>query len=102
MAEIRFWVLVSLAILSYGASLTISELLFHPLKKVFTKGPLTPLIRSFAWSPIPLHSKFSIMGYIFSYYAIACSWSLTVVNFFIAGFNLPLDLYCKSRLQDAS
>jgi hypothetical protein len=37
------------------------------------------------------------MGYIFSYYAIACSWSLTVVNFFIVGFNLPLDDYCKSR-----
>lgn len=47
------------------------------------------------WSPIPLHSKYSILGYIFSYYAIACSWSLTCVNYFIVGFDLPLDGYCE-------
>lgn len=78
-----------------------SELLFHPLRKLFKKGPLTPLIREFMWSPIPMHSKYSILGYIFSYYAIACSWSLTCVNYFIVGFNLPLDGYCKFTILQA-
>nr|XP_031861885.1 uncharacterized protein CI109_002714 [Kwoniella shandongensis]KAA5528957.1 hypothetical protein CI109_002714 [Kwoniella shandongensis] len=70
-----------------------SELLFHPLKNWFTKGPITPLFNSFVWSSIPLHSKFTISGYIFSYYAIACSWFLTVANYFIVGLDLPVDGY---------
>lgn len=46
-----------------------------------------------------MHSKFSICGYIFSYYAIACSWFLTLANFFIKGWDLNVDLYCKSPLS---
>lgn len=38
-----------------------SELLFHPLKYWFTRGPFTKLFRDFMKSPIPLCSKFTIM-----------------------------------------
>jgi len=38
-----------------------SELLFHPLKYWFTRGPFTKLFRNFITSPIPLCSKFTIM-----------------------------------------
>jgi hypothetical protein len=64
-----------------------SELVFQPLKAWIFKGPITPLFHQFIWSSIPLHSKFTICGYIFSYYAIACSWILTVANFFLIGLD---------------
>ncbi|WVR04423.1 hypothetical protein IAU60_001425 [Kwoniella sp. DSM 27419] len=70
-----------------------SELLFQPLKRWFTKGPITPLFHEFVWSSIPMHSKFTISGYIFSYYAISCAWFLTVANYVVVGLNLPVDGY---------
>ncbi|TYJ52434.1 hypothetical protein B9479_006975, partial [Cryptococcus floricola] len=70
-----------------------SELLFHPIRYWLYKGPITPLFKQFVWSNIAVHSKFTICGYIFSYYAIACAWFLSVANYFIAGFDLPVDGY---------
>ncbi|OCF59087.1 hypothetical protein L486_03586 [Kwoniella mangroviensis CBS 10435] len=70
-----------------------SELLFHPLKRWIFKGPITPLFNQFMWSSIPIHSKFTICGYIFSYYAISIAWVLSVANYFIEGFALPVDGY---------
>ncbi|WVQ83999.1 hypothetical protein IAT38_006144 [Cryptococcus sp. DSM 104549] len=70
-----------------------SELLFYPLKRWIFKGPITPLFHEFIWSSIPIHSKFTICGYIFSYYAIACAWFLSVFNYFIMGFDIPVDGY---------
>ncbi|WWC59194.1 uncharacterized protein I303_101743 [Kwoniella dejecticola CBS 10117] len=69
-----------------------SELVFKPIKSWF-RGPITPLFHGFVWSDIPIHSKFSICGYIFSYYAISIAWLTTVGNYFIEGFNLPVDGY---------
>jgi hypothetical protein len=88
MAEVCFWLLVSVC--HYDLHLTVSELIFHPFRQWFTKGPITPLFRQFIWSSIPLHSKFSICAYIFSYYAIAISWILTVANFFLVGLGRKL------------
>ncbi|WWC87221.1 uncharacterized protein L201_002109 [Kwoniella dendrophila CBS 6074] len=70
-----------------------SELLFHPFKQWFTKGPITPLFHRFMWSNIPMHSKFTICGYIFSYYAISIAWIMSVANYFIQGLALPVDGY---------
>ncbi|WRT65030.1 uncharacterized protein IL334_001972 [Kwoniella shivajii] len=70
-----------------------SELLFQPIRQWIFKGPITPLFNRFMWSTIPIHSKFTICGYIFSYYAISCAWILTVANYFIEGWNLPVDGY---------
>jgi hypothetical protein len=91
MAEICLWLLVSspsgLLPRALESSYFQSELIFQPFRKWFTKGPITPLFHKFVWSAIPLHSKFTISGYIFSYYAIGCAWFLTVMNYFIEGWN---------------
>ncbi|WWD07950.1 hypothetical protein V865_006058 [Kwoniella europaea PYCC6329] len=82
---------------AYGCS----ELLFHPLRKWFTKGPITPLYRSFVWADgIPLHSKISVLAYISSYYAIACSLLLSLVNWVLIGlFDDVLDLFYLESWQ---
>ncbi|CAD6566589.1 MAG: hypothetical protein TREMPRED_002808 [Tremellales sp. Tagirdzhanova-0007] len=70
-----------------------SELVFFPFTRWFRRGPVTPLFKEFLWSNIPLHSKFTIMGYMFSYYAIGCAWLLGSLNYFVKGWNLPVDEY---------
>ena len=75
---------------AYGCS----ELIFHPLRYWFTKGPFTKLFRRFICSCMPLPSKLTIMAYIGTYYAIASAWILTLANYFIIGwFNGYLDHY---------
>lgn len=75
---------------AYGCS----ELIFHPLKYWFVRGPFTPLFRDFITSCIPFHSKLTILAYVGTYYAIASSWMLTLLNYFITGwFNGHLDHY---------
>jgi len=64
-----------------------SELIYNPFKSWF-RGPFTPLFRQFLWTNgIPLHSKFSICGYIFSYTAIGIAWLLTTANYFMVGLT---------------
>ena len=67
---------------AYGCS----ELLFHPLKDWFRKGPITPLFRYFVASRMPLPSKITIMAYIGTYYAIGSAWILTLLNYFVTGW----------------
>ena len=43
---------------------------------------------------MPLASKITIVAYIGTYYALACSWFLTMLNYFLIGFlNGWLDHY---------
>lgn len=64
----------------------ISEIVFNPLRYWFTRGgPFTKLFRTFLWSPIPPHAKWSILAYMFSYYALSISWSLSLLNFVLIG-----------------
>jgi hypothetical protein len=43
---------------------------------------------------MPLTSKITIMAYIGTYYALGCSWGLTMLNYFLVGFfNGWLDHY---------
>ncbi|KAK4997645.1 hypothetical protein LTR66_002977 [Elasticomyces elasticus] len=75
---------------AYGCS----ELIFHPFRYWFTRGPITPLFRRFLRSAMPLPSKLSILAYIGTYYAIASAWMLTLANYFLTGwFNGHLDHY---------
>lgn len=75
---------------AYGCS----ELLFHPLKYWFTRGPFTPLFINFMKSGMPFPSKITIMAYIGTYYALGSSWLLTLLNYFLTGwFNGHLDHY---------
>ncbi|ORY08369.1 glycosyl transferase family group 2-domain-containing protein [Clohesyomyces aquaticus] len=75
---------------AYGCN----ELIFHPLKHWLTKGPFTPLFIKFIFSNMPLASKFTIMAYIGTYYALGSAWLLTLMNYFLVGwFNGHLDHY---------
>ncbi|KAI8930924.1 hypothetical protein NX059_011939 [Plenodomus lindquistii] len=67
---------------AYGCN----ELIFHPLKHWLTRGPVTPLFRTFLCSNMPLASKITIMAYIGTYYAIGSAWLLTLLNYFLIGF----------------
>jgi hypothetical protein len=64
-----------------------SELIFNPLRYWFTRGPFSRLFRQYLWSDVPLSGKISNLAYIFSYYAIACAWPMTVLNFVLIGFS---------------
>ncbi|KAF2205964.1 hypothetical protein GQ43DRAFT_384692 [Delitschia confertaspora ATCC 74209] len=75
---------------AYGCN----ELVFHPLVKWPTKGPITPLFRKFLWSPIKVTSKITILAYIGTYYAIASAIPLTLANYLIVGwFNEEVDQF---------
>lgn len=76
------WLLTISIRYAYGCN----ELVFHPLRDWIFKGPFTKLFISFIFSPIPLHSKFTIMSYVGTYYAIGSSWFLTLLNYFLIGF----------------
>ncbi|KAI6710854.1 hypothetical protein JHW43_006585 [Diplocarpon mali] len=71
-----------------------NELLFHPFKYWFTRGPFTPLFRKFLFSNIRITSKVTILAYIGTYYAIGAAWILTIANYFLIGwFTGYLDKY---------
>ncbi|KAF2225809.1 glycosyl transferase family group 2-domain-containing protein [Elsinoe ampelina] len=75
---------------AYGCN----ELLFHPIRFWFVRGPFTPLFRSFLFSNIRFTSKVTIVSYIGTYYAIGAAWILTTANYFAVGwFNGYLDKY---------
>jgi membrane glycosyltransferase len=75
---------------AYGCN----ELVFHPLRYWFTRGPFTKLFRNFIVSRMPLPSKFTIMAYVGTYYALASAWIMTLANYFLIGwFNGHLDHY---------
>ena len=68
---------------AYGCS----ELIFFPVVQWFRKGLVTPLFRHFLFSKIPLGSKFTTCAYIGTYYAIGASLPLTVMNYFVVGWD---------------
>lgn len=82
---------------AYGCS----ELLFQPLRRWFSKGPITELFHRFVWADgIPLHSKISVLAYISSYYAIACAMALSVLNWVLVGiYSDVLDLFYLESWQ---
>jgi hypothetical protein len=67
---------------AYGCN----ELVFHPLYQWIYRGPFTKLFRSFVFSGMQISSKISIIGYIATYYALAFSLPLTVLNYFLVGW----------------
>jgi hypothetical protein len=70
-----------------------SELLFNPFVKWFTKGPINAQLRNFVWSAAPVHYKISMLAYMFSYYGIASTFVLTLLNYFILGWQAPIDAF---------
>ncbi|KAG8851281.1 hypothetical protein FRC20_001789 [Serendipita sp. 405] len=74
---------------AYGCS----ELIFNPLYQWIYKGPITAQLRKFVWSSAPLHYKISMMSYMFSYYGIAAAFTLSLLNYIVLGWELPVDGY---------
>lgn len=52
---------------SLEAPVGCNELLFNPIFQWWRKGPIAHQIHRFLWSNAPLHYKFSMMAYMFSY-----------------------------------
>jgi len=74
-----------------------AELVFHPFKDWLRRGPFTPLFRAFLASQIPGASKFTIMAYIGTYYAIGSAWIMLMLNYFLTGWcSAALDQYYLS------
>ncbi|KAH9906612.1 glycosyl transferase family group 2-domain-containing protein [Xylariomycetidae sp. FL2044] len=71
---------------AYGCN----ELMFHPLKDWWRRGPITPLFRKFLSSGLHLPKKITICTYIGTYYAIGACWPLTILNYFVSGWYFGL------------
>ncbi|KAG6890188.1 hypothetical protein C0995_010893 [Termitomyces sp. Mi166 len=74
---------------SYGCN----ELIFNPLIDWWRMGPITKQLRLFLWSNAPVHYKVTMMSYMFSYYGIAASAVLSVLNYLLLGWALDVDGY---------
>ncbi|RDB21975.1 hypothetical protein Hypma_011029 [Hypsizygus marmoreus] len=74
---------------SYGCN----ELIFNPLITWWRLGPVTKQLRLFLWSDAPIHYKITMMSYMFSYYGLAASALLSVLNYLLLGFALEVDGY---------
>ncbi|KAI0087250.1 glycosyl transferase family group 2-domain-containing protein [Irpex rosettiformis] len=74
---------------AYGCS----ELLFNPIAQWWRRGPINKQIHKFLWSSAPMHYKISMMAYMFSYYGIAGSITIGVINYILLGFEFPVDGY---------
>lgn len=66
---------------AYGCS----ELVFNPFSQWLKKGPITDIFIIFLKSDLNSFSKFTMVSYIGTYYAIAL-WPLLLVNFFVVGW----------------
>jgi hypothetical protein len=54
-------------------------------------GPITKQLRLFLWSGAPVHYKVTMMAYMFSYYGLAASALLSILNYLLLGFALDVD-----------
>lgn len=75
--------------------------MFNPIRTWLWRGPFTPLFRRFLTSSLPFASKWNMIAYIGSYYAIGSAWITTFANYFIIGWfmqceSLPLPLLAPS------
>ncbi len=67
---------------SYGCN----ELLFHPFHKWVYKGPFTPILWRLLWSNVKTTSKITVLGYVFTYYAMAAALPFCLINYFLTGW----------------
>lgn len=69
----------------------VNEIIFQPFRKWVTRGPFTPLFRSFITNKnIPSTHKLSICAYLGTYYAIASAFSISAMNYFLTGWEYGL------------
>ncbi|KAI0667518.1 glycosyl transferase family group 2-domain-containing protein [Trametes maxima] len=80
---------------SYGCN----ELMFNPLIDWWRLGPINKQLRTFVWSSAPVHYKISMMSYMFSYYGLAGSAMLSLLNYFLLGWNLKVDGFYEHSFE---
>jgi cellulose synthase/poly-beta-1,6-N-acetylglucosamine synthase-like glycosyltransferase len=80
---------------SYGCN----ELIFNPLIRWWRVGPINKQLRVFLWSDAPVHYKVSMMSYMFSYYGLAASALLSVLNYFILGLEFTVDGFYEHSFE---
>ncbi|KAJ7641180.1 glycosyl transferase family group 2-domain-containing protein [Roridomyces roridus] len=74
---------------AYGCN----ELIFNPIKDWWHMGPITKQLRTFVWCDAPVHYKISMSSYMFSYYGIAASMALSLMNYLMLGWAVDVDGY---------
>ena len=65
-------------VLTVGVTAGCNELLFNPVAQWWRRGPIAGQIHRFLWSGAPLHYKFSMLAYMFSYCEYRLSANLRV------------------------
>ncbi|KAI1784473.1 glycosyl transferase family group 2-domain-containing protein [Ganoderma leucocontextum] len=80
---------------SYGCN----ELIFNPLIDWWRLGPINKQLKTFVWSSAPVHYKISMMAYMFSYYGIAASAMLSLLNYLLLGWNLPVSGFYEHSFE---
>ncbi|OJT11702.1 hypothetical protein TRAPUB_11764 [Trametes pubescens] len=80
---------------AYGCN----ELIFNPLIHWWRMGPINKQLRTFIWSNAPVHYKISMMSYMFSYYGLAASALLSVLNYFLLGWNIKVDGFYEHSFE---
>ncbi|KAF8065367.1 glycosyl transferase family group 2-domain-containing protein [Lyophyllum atratum] len=74
---------------AYGCN----EIIFNPLVKWWSHGPISPQLRGFVWSRAPVHYKIGMMSYMFSYYGIAAATIGSILNYLLLGLAPQLDRF---------
>ncbi|KZV80222.1 hypothetical protein EXIGLDRAFT_845734 [Exidia glandulosa HHB12029] len=74
---------------AYGAS----ELMFRPLVQWLRHGPFAAQFIKFMGSRVPLYYKMSLLAYYWSYFGIAGSFLISVLNYVLLGFTIRVDNY---------
>ncbi|KJA14928.1 hypothetical protein HYPSUDRAFT_48741 [Hypholoma sublateritium FD-334 SS-4] len=64
-----------------------NELMFNPIKDWWYLGPITKQLRIFLLSNAPSHYKISMLAYMSSYYGIATSPFLSLLNYLVWGWS---------------
>lgn len=67
---------------TYGCN----ELLFNPLIKWPYRGPFTPILWRLIRSNVKSSSKITIIGYVFTYYAMAAALPFCIINYILTGW----------------
>ncbi|KAJ7058150.1 glycosyl transferase family group 2-domain-containing protein [Mycena amicta] len=95
-----FGLFFSVCIGSFSVCIGCSELLFHPLIQWWRRGPVTKQIHRFMWcKAAPMHYKISMMAYMFSYYGIAASVTIGILNYVLLGFQFPVDGFYRGSFE---
>ena len=80
---------------TYGCN----ELLFNPFIKWPYKGPFTPILWRLLLSKVKSTSKITILGYVFTYYAMAAALPFCMINYFMYVLLLYIYLFDTDSSQ---